>query len=182
MGIFKNRVKDPFFVKPSDATIAQCFKKGDIIISSRGCIAIVDHVGRFGSFNDVVYYQCCLNHHDKLDVGIDVGVGRVSDCKYACIHDQERILRKLHEQGYVLKDGTVIKKRFDPKSFEPYQKVLVRSTIVSNWRCTFFSHMGNDKAICSGDNWPHCIPYENNEHLRGTANDCDDFYKWWENK
>ena len=31
MGIFKNRVKDPFFVKPSDATIAQCFKKGDII-------------------------------------------------------------------------------------------------------------------------------------------------------
>ena len=31
MGIFKNRIKDPFFVKPSDATIAQCFKKGDII-------------------------------------------------------------------------------------------------------------------------------------------------------
>lgn len=31
MGIFKNKVKDPFFVKPSDATISQCFKKGDII-------------------------------------------------------------------------------------------------------------------------------------------------------
>ena len=31
MGIFKNRIKDPYFVKPSDATIAQCFKKGDII-------------------------------------------------------------------------------------------------------------------------------------------------------
>lgn len=24
-----------------------------------------------------------------------------------------------------------------------------------------------------------CIPYEHNEHLRGTTNDCDDFYKTW---
>ena len=39
--------------------------------------------------------------------------------------------------------------------------------------------MTNGKAICSGDNWSYCIPYKNNEHLRGKANDCDDFYKWW---
>ena len=31
MGIFNKKNKDPFFVKPSDATISQCFKKGDLI-------------------------------------------------------------------------------------------------------------------------------------------------------
>ena len=31
MGIFNNKIKDPYFVKPSDATISQCFKKGNLI-------------------------------------------------------------------------------------------------------------------------------------------------------
>lgn len=158
------------------------FKKGDIVISESGrCIAIVDHIGKFGSSNDVVYYQCCLDCHGEFIVKIDVGIGLANDCKYASTHDQERILKKLHEQGYVLKIGTVVKKRFDPKTFEPFQKVLVRSSLTNNWRCTFFSHMTGDTAVCSGDNWYYCIPYKLNEHLRGTTNDCDDFYKWWEN-
>lgn len=160
--------------------VVSTFKKGDIVISAGGgCIAIVDHIGEFGGFNDVVYYQCCLDYHGEFTVGVDMGVGRACDCKYASTHDQERILKKLHEQGYVFDGTTVIKKRFNPKTFEPYQKVLVRSTPSAHWRCTFFSHMGDSKAVCSGDNWSYCIPYENNEHLRGKANDCDDFYKWW---
>lgn len=28
--------------------------------------------------------------------------------------------------------------------------------------------------------WRNCIPYEGNEHLSGTTDDCDDFYKNWE--
>ena len=28
--------------------------------------------------------------------------------------------------------------------------------------------------------WKQCIPYEGNEHLLGTTDDCDDFYKNWE--
>lgn len=158
------------------------FKKGDIILSASGvCVAIVDHVGEFGNFKDVVYYQCCLNSCGDFTVGIDMGVGRVIDCKIASTHDKERILKKLHEHGYILKDDTVVKKRFDPKTFEPYQKVLVRSSLTNNWRCTLFSHMTGNTAICSGDNWFYCIPYRGNEHLRGTSEDCIDFYKWWEN-
>lgn len=179
--------RDLFFVSLTKAgyswngeEVVSAFKKGDIILSAgRRCIAIVDHVGEFGSHNDVVYYQCCLDCHGDFSFGVDVGIGRACDCTYASTHDQERILKELNELGYVLDGDTVVKKRFNPQSFEPFQKVLVRATSTSNWRCTFFSHMGDSKAICSGDNWSYCIPYENNEHLRGKANDCDDFYKWW---
>lgn len=156
------------------------FKKGDIILSGdRGCVAIVDHVGKFGSYDDVVYYQCCVNYSGDFNVGVDVGVGRACDCRYASIHEQEYILKKLNEHGYVLDGDTVVKKRFDPQTFEPFQKVLVRSTPSAHWRCTFFSHMINSIAMCSSDNWPYCIPFENNEHLRGKTDDCDDFYQWW---
>lgn len=161
--------------------VVPIFKKGDIVVSGSGTVAIVDHIGTFGSFNDVIYYQCCVNHFGHFVAKVDVGIGHANDCKYASTHDQEYILKKLNEQGFVLKDDTVVKKRFDPKTLEGFQKVLVRSTPSAHWRCTFFSHMINGMAMCSSDNWPYCIPYENNEHLRGTANDCDNFYKWWEN-
>jgi hypothetical protein len=161
--------------------VVPIFKKGDIVVSGGGCIAIVDHVGEFGSFDNVIYYQCCLDHHGELTVKTDVGIGHACDCKYAPTYDQERILKKLNELGYVLNEDTVIKKRFNPKSFEGYQKVLVRSTPSAHWRCTFFSHMINGMAMCSSDNWPYCIPYKGNEHLRGKTDDCDDFYQWWKN-
>ena len=110
-----------------------------------------------------------------------MGVGRACDCKYASTHDQERILKKLHEHAFMLDGDTVVKKRFNPKTLEGFQKVLVRSTPSAHWKCTFFSHMSNGMAVCSSDNWPYCIPYKLNEHLRGKTDDCKDFYKWWEN-
>lgn len=178
--------KDIFFNSLSRAgyswngeEVIPIFKKGDIVVSAGSCVAIVDHIGEFDSFDNVIYYQCCLDSYGDLIIKTDVGIGHVCDCKYASTHDQERILRKLNECGYVLDEDTVVKKRFDPRTFEGYQKVLVRSTTSSHWRCTFFSHMINGMAICSGNNWPYCIPYENNEHLRGKTDDCDDFYQWW---
>jgi hypothetical protein len=183
--------KDLFFKAFSEAgyswngeEVVSVFKKGDIILSAgRGCIAIVDHVGEFGSHNDVVYYQCCLDCHGKFNFGVDVGIGHVCDCTYACIHDQERILRKLNECGYVLNEDTVIKKRFDPKSFEPFQKVLVRDDEDQIWKCDFFSHFQDDHypVRCTGDMYSECIPFEGNGYLVGTSQDCDKLYKWWEN-
>lgn len=179
--------KDLFFDSLTEAgyswngeEIIPIFKKGDIV-AGKDCIAIVDHVGEFGSFKDVIYYQCCIDYNGDFIVKVDVGIGHACDCKYASTHEQELILRKLNEQGFVLKGDTVIKKRFNPQAFEPYQKVLVRSTPSAHWRCTFFSHMVNGMSMCSSDNWPYCIPYKNNEHLAGKSDDCDDFYQWWKN-
>lgn len=158
------------------------FKKGDIIVSGQNTFAIVDHIGDFGSHKNVVYYQACYNTLQGMVIKIDVGVGHTKACRHACESDKKYFLSVLDQMGYTVKDGCVVKKRFDPKTFEPYQKVLVRSTPSAHWRCTFFSHMINGVAMCSSDNWSYCIPYKLNEHLAGKTDDCDGFYKWWENK
>lgn len=179
--------KDLFFEALSKAgycwngeEVIPMFKKGDII-SSGGCLAIVDHIGKFGSHSDVVYYQACYSTTLGMKVKTDLGIGRVPDCKIASESDKTYFLKVLDQMGYIVKDGTICKKKFNPETLEPYEQVLVRSTPTGNWRCTFFSHMYKDKAICSSDNWPYCIPYKNNEHLRGKSDDCDEFYQWWKN-
>ena len=74
-------------------------------------------------------------------------------------------------------------KKFDPKTLQPFDKVLVRDSHHECWTCALFSHMGNPPypAYCSGTSFEVCIPYnDETEHLRGTKDDCPEYYKWWE--
>ena len=74
--------------------------------------------------------------------------------------------------------------RFDPKTFEPFDKVLSRYGTESNWMCTFFSHIidkVNPYVDCNGITVHVCIPYnDDTKHLVGTNIDCPEYYKWWE--
>ena len=73
--------------------------------------------------------------------------------------------------------------KFDVTNFEPFMKVLVRSDNSDVWECDFFSSYNpkcSNRFHCIGAWYNICIPYIGNEHLRGTTNDCDEFYKTWE--
>ena len=74
--------------------------------------------------------------------------------------------------------------KFDVNTLQPFDKVLVKDGHLSEWTCTFFSHMANDvpfPVYCSGGCFKVCIPYnKETKHLVGTTNDCPDYYKWWE--
>ena len=76
--------------------------------------------------------------------------------------------------------------KFDPKTLRPFDKVLVRADDEHAWRCGFFSHLFLDyfhkEVVCSVDGLSlRCIPYnDETKHLLGTASDCHDYYKWWE--
>ena len=79
------------------------------------------------------------------------------------------------------------KERFNPKTLKPFDKVLVKYSLDCDfdWECDLFSHIGNkDDEFpyhCVGTNYRYCIPYnDETKHLVGTANDCPDYYKWWE--
>ena len=72
--------------------------------------------------------------------------------------------------------------KFDPKTLKPFDKVLVRDEDCY-WTADLFSHIDNSigKVCCSVFLLKQCVPYnEETKHLVGTANDCPDYYKWWE--
>ena len=72
--------------------------------------------------------------------------------------------------------------KFDPKTLQPFDKVLVRDEDCY-WTADLFSHIddGIGRVCCSCFRWRQCIPYnEETKHLVGTKEDCPEFYKWWE--
>ena len=77
-------------------------------------------------------------------------------------------------------------KKFDPKTFQSFDKVLAKDGFASKWTCSFFSHMDNDVSFpvyCSGGYFKVCIPYnEETKHLVGTSDDCPEYYKWWKDE
>ena len=78
----------------------------------------------------------------------------------------------------------LVPNKFDITALIPFEKVLVRHNKDNKWCGSFFSHIDGDfHSHCykfvtiAGKSYPMCIPYEGNEHLRGTTDDCDEYYK-----
>ena len=75
--------------------------------------------------------------------------------------------------------------RFDPKTFQPFDKVLGRDTNNNCWIALFFGYIGkgSHRAVCGYFSWTQCIPYnEETKHLVGTSDDCPEYYKWWKDE
>ena len=80
----------------------------------------------------------------------------------------------------------LVPNKFDITALIPFEKVLVRHNKDNKWCGSFFSHIDGDfHSHCykfvtiAGKSYPMCIPYEGNEHLLGTTDDCDEYYKNW---
>ena len=72
-------------------------------------------------------------------------------------------------------------KRFDPKTFQPFDKILVRDSLDERWSIDFFSHKTGNIIRALYSNWMYAIPFnEETKHLVGTTDDCPEYYKWWE--
>lgn len=81
-------------------------------------------------------------------------------------------------------DFSLVPNKFDITTLKPFDKVLVRDHNAQEWVASLFSNYNEPKKykyICvNGSGYAQCIPYEGNEHLLGTTNDCDEYYKTWE--
>ena len=90
-----------------------------------------------------------------------------------------------HYINSVDKDYELVPNKFDISTLKPFEsKVLVRDYDIQIWIPTFWGrYLGDDTNYCnyltSNGCYKYCIPYEGNEHLLGTKNDCDEFYKIW---
>ena len=74
-------------------------------------------------------------------------------------------------------DWELVPNKFNINTLRPFDKVLMRSSNAREWVATFYSHYSNNKFYGCGMCCDQCIPYKGNEHLLGTTDDCDEFYK-----
>ena len=77
------------------------------------------------------------------------------------------------------------RKKFYPKTLQPFDKVLVKGCVGNTWKCGLFSHVKDDASLykysCAGDDYAVCIPYnEDTKHLVGTKEEAPEYYRYWE--
>ena len=77
------------------------------------------------------------------------------------------------------------REKFDPKTLQPYDKVLVKCNNSESWKVQLFSHIiEGDKIcpyVCISYNYKYCIPYNNDtKHLVGTNEEAPEYYIYWE--
>lgn len=105
----------------------------------------------------------------------------------------------IYNDSYGLCDGHILSfkeqdqyelvpNKFDITTLKPFDKVLVRTDrFTPVWTIDFYDgyqpNVGGgftSFGVTGGRYFQQCIPYEGNEHLRGTTNNCDDYYKTWQ--
>ena len=77
------------------------------------------------------------------------------------------------------------KEKFDPKTLQPFDKVLARDYLHGKWTCGFFSHIVifDNVYMCNMGEvlYKMCIPYnDETKHLVGTTDDAPEYYRYWE--
>lgn len=74
--------------------------------------------------------------------------------------------------------------KFDPKTLQPFDNVLVRDSNDGAWGCNLFSHITERESFpyrCAGNDFVYCIPYNNDtKHLVGTTEEAPEYYEYWE--
>ena len=76
------------------------------------------------------------------------------------------------------------KEKFDPKTLQPFDRVLVRDNEILKWKVDFYSHKDESKVypdVCIDNTYVYCIPYnDDTKHLVGTTDEAPEYYKYWE--
>ena len=118
-----------------------------------------------------------------------VPVTHTKDGKFSSSYDGECTLFPSKDQRDWSKferfwDKSTVEK-FDLKTLQPFDRVLVRDTDYFEWNACLFSHISSNEyaglAMCDGAFWKQVIPYnDETKHLLGTNEDCPEYYKCWE--
>ena len=124
----------------------------------------------------------------KFKVGNRVR-SKINQCKYKIIDIRKDVYimnyandKLAYHVPFCDEDNfSLVPNKFDITNLKPYEsRVLVRGDIYNFWKPAIFGFI-KDKIfyILGGAAYEQCIPYKNNEHLLGTKNDCDEYYKTW---
>lgn len=108
-----------------------------------------------------------------------IEVTSVNNDSSICVNGMSWTIKIKQQDNYEL-----VPNKFDITTLKPFDsRVLVRDSAKETWKPNFFGCLCDTDncpyMVVGGIRWKCCIPYENNEHLLGTTDDCDEFYKTW---
>ena len=134
----------------------------------------------------------------------EVEFKRIKYCDYpivTCSKNGNRIL-SFTKEGLFFSEGECImlfpsedqrdwskfkikKPKFDPKTLQPFDKVLVKYLKDDYWSCDLFSNITKDGKIypylCVSGVYKYCIPYnDDTKHLVNTTEEAPEYYRYWE--
>ena len=76
------------------------------------------------------------------------------------------------------------KGKFDPKTLQPFDRVIASNYCDDEWDCDIFSHISQEYSfpyVCIGQAWKCCIPYnDDTKHLVDTTDEAPEYYRYWE--
>ena len=98
---------------------------------------------------------------------------------------RDRLFQRIKEAGYKWNvEAKTLEEKFDPKTLNPFDRVLVRNYKTTKWRCEHFSHFDGDNynpCFASCCSYIFCIPYNVDfKHLVGITDEAPEYYRYWE--
>jgi hypothetical protein len=176
------------------------FKDGDIIFTHANCLKVglgntwisIFHEKRNGGVATYVdYAEDGSDYYSNID-GDKALLCMENDIlrqRLATEEEKQKLFDAIKNNGYRWDTETkTLEKlrecKFDITTLKHFEKVLIRVSDRGKWCGDFYMWYDcKEKDFpynCACGMWAQCIPYEGNEHLCGTTNDCDEFYKTWE--
>lgn len=163
------------------------FKDGDIVaVENRACSYIT--IFRKLIDNTSFSHHACLTSFGKFKID---DFADNSNLRIATEEEKQKLFDAIKANGYKWNEETktleklMTPNKFDITTLKPFDKVLVRYNSFEKWHIQFFEKYNTELGakypfIClCNSKYCQCIPYEGNEHLFGTTNDCDNYYKTW---
>ena len=139
-------------------------------------------------YGEVTFIE--IKHNSKCDFPIEVlDEGKTSktfmfDGKYESFNKECLLFPSKDQRDW--SKFKPKKPKFDPKTLQPFDKVLVRDSNTRNWKCSLFSYYYDSiescyKFECCCVDYRFCIPYNNDtKHLVGTKDEAPEYYRYWE--
>lgn len=149
-----------------------------------------NNIGIFQECEGMYWYSYTYLGCDGQLRGFSMGGSHEQTDTHPATKEQRDLLfRKIKEAGYKWNAETktlekLVEPKFDQKTLQSFDKVLVRDTHSKPWRCSLFSHIETERhlfpyATCGG-NYSFCIPYnDDTKHLIGKADETPEYYRYW---
>ena len=157
---------------------------GDIIHFGTVTAIFKKYIGR-----EKCICYCSFCKDGGFEIPIENGEDNVYGCYNATPATKEQrdvLIKAMNDAGYKwdIETNTLEKlaePKFDPKTLQPFDKVLVRNFPVSIWQSGIFSHQHFHQYFVYNDTYKFCIPYNNDtKHLIGTTDEAPEYYRYWE--